>query len=308
MMLNNLLQNGVSRGGYQPSPTLPPPFTVVLVVDGRTPPPSRSFHPRATPPSAEEPILGHRVPTWPVRCDYAEQLINFHGDPPCIRLLQESPQLRTPPQSRLARGDHCVFGYPNHLFQTPRPPPRSWDRVAEWSTFRTRSLHTVKQEVVVGHDLASSETSQVNLRSLLHPHRCGAPNSSDFRPLTIIRSCLGDLQHRSLLPVISWLLLSTKADNFPLPGHLRNSLCCHSRRVSPLSYSKPMRPRQPFGRNRIHTRRLLALFGFTSHPRASNRQPHPRDRVEDFQRSPDYPTWSMPLGYRRRLVRCRTCL
>jgi hypothetical protein len=67
-------------------------------------------------------------------------------------------------------------------------------------------------------------------------------------------------------------------------------------------------PRQSFERNRVHTRRLLTLFGFTPPPRASNRQPHPRDHVEGYQRSPDYATRSMSLGYRCRLVRCRPCL
>lgn len=124
----------------------------------------------------------------------------------------------------------------------------------------------------------------------------------------IICSGLGELQHRSILPVISRLLLSTEANNLSLSGNLYHSLCRRSPLLSSLGRPESLRAREPVERNRIHTRCPLALFGITSPPRASNRQSRARDHLEDVQRSTDHPTWPMSLGYRRRLVRCRACL
>lgn len=169
--------------------------------------------------------------------------------------------------------------------------------MAEWSTFRTRSPQTIKQEVAVGRLLVPSETSQDVLCPLLHPNRCEAPSLFDLGPLTMSRSYLGDLQYCSILPIIPRLLLSTKADHLPLPRHLHDSLSRHPHFVSSSSHPEPFHSRQPIKCNRIHTRRRPALFCFISPPRAGNRQPCPSDRVEGFQRSTDYAARSMSLGY-----------
>ena len=168
------------------------PITVALV-DGRTVPPSRSFHPRAAPPSAEEPKIGHRAVTWPARPHSAKHRIGFHGDSSLIRHLQGSPPLRISPRSRLARGYHRVSGYPNHLSQRPRPPHRPWVGVAEWSTFGTRSLEAIEPEVAVGWHLAPPETSQAAVCSHFHNTRCGAPGLFVVSSLTITHSRLGNL-------------------------------------------------------------------------------------------------------------------
>ena len=278
-----------NRGVVSPRPPLlPPDIAVALVLDGRTLPPSRSFYSRAAPPSAEELKLGHRAAAWPARCHSAGHVIRFHGDSSYIRHLQASPQLRIPPRSRLARGHHCVFGYPNNS-QRPSLLPRSWVWVAERSTFGTRaqSLESIEREVAFGWHLAPSETSQAVVCSLVHRDRCGAPNSSGFSSLTIAHSRLGDLQHHPILPIIFRLLLSTKADNLPLPGHLHDPLCRHSHLIPPPGRPEPLCSRRTLKRDRMHTRPHLALFGFISPCRAGYRKHCPRGHVEDFQRPPD---------------------
>ena len=155
--------------------------------------------------------------------------------------------------------------------------------MVKWSTPRTRSLETIEQGVAVGRHLAPSETSQAVLRSLLHTHRCGTPNPPNSTPLTIICSCLGDLQHHSIFPIVSRLLLSTEANNLPLFGHLHHSLRCRSRIFSSFSRPEPLRKRQPLESIRIHTRRHLTLFGFISPPRACDGQPHLGNHMEGLR-------------------------
>ena len=145
--------------------------------------------------------------------------------------------------------------------------------MVKWPTPRTRSLETIEQGVAVGRHLAPSKTSQVVLRSLLHTHRYGTPNPPDFTPLTIICSCLGDLQHHSIFPLVSRFLLSTEANNLPLSGHLHHSLRCRSRVFPSFSRPEPLRKREPLESIRIHTGRHLTLFGFISPSRACNGQP-----------------------------------
>jgi len=113
------------------------------------------------------------------------------------------------------------------------------------------------------------------------------PVQSIFNPLIAPHSRLGGLQHDSILPIISWLHLSTETDHLPLPGHLHNSLFrCSHLFPSPGSL-EPLRLRRPLELNRIYTRQDLALFGFIPPCRAGHRQPRPRDLVEDLQRSSD---------------------
>ena len=162
--------------------------------------------------------------------------------------------------------------------------------------------------MAVGWHLAPSETSQAVVCSLFHRDRCGAPNLFGFNVLTITHSRLGDLQHHPILFIIFRLLLPTETNNLPLPGHLHDPLCRHSHLIPSPGRPEPLCSRRTLKRDRMHTRPHLALFGFISPCRAGYRKHCPRGHVEDFQRPPDDATWSVQLGYRCRLVRCRSRL
>jgi hypothetical protein len=74
----------------------------------------------------------------------------------------------------------------------------------------------------------------------------GSPIHRDFPLLIITHSCLGDLQHHSILPIFLWLFLSAEANHLALSGHLYDSLCCCSRFLPSASRPEPLRPRHPF--------------------------------------------------------------